>query len=71
MAISKPVYEDDESIDEQIRSSAAERSAGKTAPDVSASDDTSDETSAPVGRGNPSVQTHPHRYQRAACCIGS
>lgn len=55
MAISKPVYEDDESIDEQIRSSAAERSASKTAPDVSASDDTSDETSAPVGRGNPSV----------------
>jgi hypothetical protein len=36
MAISKPVYEDDDSVDEQIRSSAAERSAGKTAPTVEA-----------------------------------
>jgi hypothetical protein len=39
MAISKPVYEDDDSIDEQIRSSAAERSANKAAPTMSADEE--------------------------------
>jgi hypothetical protein len=39
MAISKPVYEDEDSIDEQIRSSAAERSAGKTMPTIEADEE--------------------------------
>jgi len=32
MAISRPVYEDEDSVDEQIRAAAEERSAGKAAP---------------------------------------
>jgi len=39
MAISKPTYEDDESLDEQIRNAAAERSANKAAPTMSADEE--------------------------------
>jgi len=46
MAISNPVYEDDDSVDEQIRSAAAARSAGKAAPDMSADE----ESSAPAAK---------------------
>jgi hypothetical protein len=46
MAISRPVYEDEDSVDEQIRSAAAERSAGKAAPDMSADE----ESSAPTAK---------------------
>jgi len=39
MAIEKPVYEDDDSIDEQIRSAAAGRAANRTEPTVTADSD--------------------------------
>tara|TARA_R110000868_G_scaffold127456_1_gene335081 strand:+ start:3079 stop:3690 length:612 start_codon:yes stop_codon:yes gene_type:complete len=39
MAISNPVYEDDDSVDEQIRAAAEERSANKAAPTIEADEE--------------------------------
>jgi len=39
MAISRPVYEDEDSIDEQIRNAAAERLANKQAPEIQADEE--------------------------------
>lgn len=44
MAISRPVYEDDDSVEEQIRAAAAGRSANKAAPTIEADE----ESPAPV-----------------------
>lgn len=44
MAIYRPVYEDDDSVEEQIRAAAAERSANKAAPTIEADE----ESPAPV-----------------------
>jgi hypothetical protein len=44
MAISNPVYEDDDSVEEQIRAAAAGRSANKAAPTIEADE----EAPAPV-----------------------
>jgi hypothetical protein len=53
MAISNPVYEDDDSVDEQIRNAAAERAANKASPTMPAYEETpvSEKTAvqAPVG----------------------
>jgi len=53
MAISRPVYEDDDSVEEQIRAAAAERSANKVAPVIEAEEQVSKQ--ALEGKGNPSV----------------
>lgn len=53
MAISRPVYEDDDSVEEQIRAAAAERSANKVAPVIEADEQPS--IQALEGKGNPSV----------------
>lgn len=44
MAIEKPVYEDDDSVDEQIRSSAADRAANRTEPTVTADEESESRT---------------------------
>ena len=44
MAIEKPVYEDDDSVDEQIRSSAAARAANRTEPTVTADEESESRT---------------------------